>query len=106
LTKNPGPFMGSLTFEEPDLERFPCLGLGYEAGQLGGTAPCVLSAADEIVVKEFLSGKVTFSEIYTVLKTVLDRYQPRTAGSIDVLEREAMWAASETRKVINRVTRR
>lgn len=106
LTKNPGPFMGSLTFEEPDLERFPCLGLGYEAGQLGGTAPCVLSAADEIVVKEFLSGKVNFSEIYMILKTVLDRYQPRTAGSIDVLEREAMWAASETRKVINRVTRR
>ena len=44
----------SLTFEEPDLERFPCLRLAREAGEAGGTAPCVLNAADEVAVGAFL----------------------------------------------------
>ena len=89
IVKDTGAFAGTLTFQEPDLERFPCLSLGYEAGQLGGTAPCVLSAADEIVVEAFLSGEVKFTEIYTILKAVLDRCQPKPATSVDVLEQEA-----------------
>ena len=106
IVKDTGAFAGTLTFQEPDLERFPCLSLGYEAGQLGGTAPCVLSAADEIVVEAFLSGEVKFTEIYTILKAVLDRCQPKPATSVDVLEQEAKRAASETRKVIEKLARR
>lgn len=73
---------------------------------MGGTAPCVLSAADEIVVEAFLSGEVKFTEIYTILKAVLDRCQPKPATSVDVLEQEAKRAASETRKVIEKLARR
>jgi 1-deoxy-D-xylulose-5-phosphate reductoisomerase len=98
--------LGTLTFREPDLERFPCLGLGYEAGKMGGTAPCVLSFADEVVVREFMQGRVSFTKIYTILKTVLDRYQPKSPDSIEVLEQEAKWAESETRKAIDTIMRR
>ena len=100
------PFIGTLTFEEPDLERFPCLGLGYEAGQMGGTAPCVLSRADEIAVNAFLAGQISFVEIHKVLKSVLQNYQPRPADSVEVLEREARWAATEAEKVIAGITGR
>ncbi|MGI6620469.1 MAG: 1-deoxy-D-xylulose-5-phosphate reductoisomerase [Bacillota bacterium] len=103
---NTGFFTGTLAFEQPDLERFPCLGLGYEAGRMGGTAPCVLSVADEIVVEAFLSGEVKFTEIYTILKAVLDSCLPKPVTSVDVLEQEARWAAWETRRLINTLTRR
>ena len=98
-----GPALGTLTFHEPDFERFPCLGLGYQAGRIGGTAPCVLSMADEIVVREFLAGRVPFTKIYIILKTVLDRYQPKSPDSVEILEQEALWAESETRKTIHMI---
>lgn len=106
VVEQEAPLMGTLTFEEPDLERFPCLGLGYEAGQAGGTAPCVLSRADEIAVESFLSGRIGFVDIYEVLRRVLRNYQPKLADSVEVLEKEAKWAAAETEKVIAEVTGR
>jgi len=51
------------TFEPPDLERFPCLALAYEAARAGGTMPTVLNAANEVAVDQFLSGEITFTEI-------------------------------------------
>src|SRR5207237_970473 len=58
---------GSLTFEEPDLERFACLRLALEAGATGGTAPCVLNAADEVAVAAFLDGQIPFTGIPAVI---------------------------------------
>src|SRR3954453_13701643 len=52
--------LGSLTFEPPDLEAFPCLRLAREAARAGGTAPCVLNAANEIAVHAFLAGRLGF----------------------------------------------
>lgn len=100
------PVLGTLTFEEPDLERFPCLNLGYEAGRIGGTAPCVLSIADEVVVKSFLAGELSFTEIYDVLESVLSRCEPHKADSLESLEYAARWAESETRKIIDSSMRR
>ena len=53
--------VGELTFERPDLETFPCLRLAREAGEAGGTAPCVLNASDEVSVAAFLEGRIPFS---------------------------------------------
>ncbi len=50
--------VGELTFEPPDLETFACLRLALEAGRAGGTAPCVLNAADEVAVAAFLDGRI------------------------------------------------
>jgi len=70
--------LGSLTFEEPDLERFPCLKLAREAGEAGGTAPCVLNAADEIAVEAFLSEEIPFVSIPRVVARTLEE-MPATA---------------------------
>jgi 1-deoxy-D-xylulose-5-phosphate reductoisomerase len=64
--------VGSLTFEEPDLEAFPALGLAREAALAGGTAPCVLNAANEIAVHAFLRGEIAFLRIAEVIETALD----------------------------------
>ncbi|MGH2849188.1 MAG: 1-deoxy-D-xylulose-5-phosphate reductoisomerase [Solirubrobacteraceae bacterium] len=64
--------VGSLTFEEPDLEAFPALGLAREAALAGGTAPCVLNAANEIAVHAFLRGEIAFLRIAEVIEAALD----------------------------------
>ncbi len=63
--------MGELTFEEPDLETFACLRLALEAGAAGGTAPCVLNAADEVAVAAFLAGRIGFGAIPEAIERVL-----------------------------------
>lgn len=55
--------IGTLTFEKPDTERFPCLKLAYEAGRTGGTLPAAMNAANEAAVALFFKGKIGFSEI-------------------------------------------
>jgi 1-deoxy-D-xylulose-5-phosphate reductoisomerase len=55
--------IGTLTFEKPDTERFPCLRLAYEAGRIGGTLPAAMNAANEAAVALFFKGKIGFSEI-------------------------------------------
>ncbi len=62
---------GALTFEAPDLETFACLRLALEAGEAGGTAPCVLNAADEIAVAAFLADEIPFTGIAAVIERVL-----------------------------------
>ena len=64
--------VGALTFEEPDLERFSCLRLAREAGEAGGTAPCVLNAADEVAVAAFLDERIPFTAIPDVVARTLD----------------------------------
>jgi 1-deoxy-D-xylulose-5-phosphate reductoisomerase len=64
--------LGQLTFERPDFENFPCLRLAYDAARAGGTAPCVLNAADEVAVSAFLSGELSFNGISEVIERTLD----------------------------------
>jgi 1-deoxy-D-xylulose-5-phosphate reductoisomerase len=63
--------VGELNFEAPDLNTFTCLRLALEAGKAGGTAPCVLNAADEVAVAAFLAGQIDFTSIATVIDRVL-----------------------------------
>jgi 1-deoxy-D-xylulose-5-phosphate reductoisomerase len=65
------PAIGELTFEPPDLDVFPCLRLAREAGEAGGTAPCVLNAADEVAVGAFLDDRLRFTGIAEVVERVL-----------------------------------
>jgi 1-deoxy-D-xylulose-5-phosphate reductoisomerase len=64
--------IGELTFEAPDEETFPCLRLAREAGRAGGTAPCVLNAANEVAVAAFLDGRIPFTGIAEVVEGTLD----------------------------------
>jgi 1-deoxy-D-xylulose-5-phosphate reductoisomerase len=65
--------VGSLTFEPVDTDAFPCLRLAREAALAGGTAPCVLNAANEIAVHAFLERRLTFLGIPEVIEGTLDR---------------------------------
>ena len=63
--------LGALTFEAPDLAAFPCLRLAREAAEAGGTAPCVLNAANEVAVHAFLAGDLSFTGIARVIESTL-----------------------------------
>ena len=64
--------LGQLTFEAPDLDAFPCLRLAREAAEVGGTAPCVLNAANEVAVHAFLAGELSFTGIAEVIDRTLE----------------------------------
>jgi 1-deoxy-D-xylulose-5-phosphate reductoisomerase len=64
--------VGELTFEPPDDATFPCLNLARQAGEAGGTAPCVLNAANEIAVQAFLAGRVPFTAIAEIVEGTLE----------------------------------
>ncbi len=86
---------GSLTFEEPDLERFPCLSLAWKALEMGDSAPAALNAADEVAVKAFLEGEIPFMAIPEVIEKVLNEHQtfavnsPEDALAADEVARKA-----------------
>jgi 1-deoxy-D-xylulose-5-phosphate reductoisomerase len=80
---------GPLTFEEPDLDRFPALALAKAALSTGGTAPAVLNAADEVAVAAFLDRRIGFLDIARVVSETLermDRFKAPAPGIDDVLE--------------------
>ena len=82
-TLEPFSFIGSaLTFEEPDWDSFPLLGLGYEAGRRGGSAPATLNAADEIAVQAFLDGRIGFGVIAKVVAETLEKVPLRELHSV------------------------
>ena len=69
------PKIGFLSFFEPDLEKFECLNLAYSALDAGGTAPCILNAANEIAVDKFLSGKIKFTTIPSFIYKALEKIE-------------------------------
>jgi len=77
--------VGALTFEQPDLETFACLRLALEAGRAGGTAPCVLNAADEVAVGAFLEDRIAFTAIATVVEAVLEQMPAAPVAHFDDL---------------------
>jgi 1-deoxy-D-xylulose-5-phosphate reductoisomerase len=83
---------GSLTFEPVDLEAFPCLRLAREAALVGGTAPCILNAANEIAVHAFLAGRIPFTRIAEVIEATLGAVDSRPLSEFEILfaaDREA-----------------
>jgi 1-deoxy-D-xylulose-5-phosphate reductoisomerase len=74
-----------LHFEAPDTKTFRCLQLAYEAGRLGGGAPCVLNAANEVAVAAFLDGRLNFADIATVVESVLSKSPLEGVGDLESL---------------------
>ncbi len=66
----------TLTFEKPDLDRFPCLALAFESLKMGGSAPCVLNSANETAVSLFLNSKIKFMDIPDLVEKALFRHTP------------------------------
>jgi 1-deoxy-D-xylulose-5-phosphate reductoisomerase len=92
------PAVGALTFEAVDLDAFPCLRLAREAAREGGTAPCVLNAANEVAVHAFLEGNLRFLEIPMVIERTLSELGSEPVRAFESLyeaDRGARRAAGE-----------
>jgi len=89
--------VGTLQFERPDFERFPCLALAYTALRAGGTAPALLNAANEVAVQAFLDARIGFRDIDRVIAHVMDSIPHGAAASIAaVMAQDALARASAT----------
>src|SRR5882672_18899 len=91
-----------LDFAAPDLDKFPCLRLAYEAAEAGGTKSIALNAADEVAVAAFLDGQIGFSDIHTTIKAVLDETSDEHPESI----RTVLLCDSRAREVAKEVIAR
>jgi 1-deoxy-D-xylulose-5-phosphate reductoisomerase len=90
--------VGALTFEAVDIDAFPCLRLAREAAAAGGTAPCVLNAANEVAVHAFLERRLSFLGIPAVIEATLTRSPPEPVRAFESLyeaDREARAVAAE-----------
>jgi 1-deoxy-D-xylulose-5-phosphate reductoisomerase len=82
--------MAALEFHAPDMRRFPCLGLAFDALRAGGTAPALLNAANEVAVQAFLDRRIGFRDIDRVVRRVMDEEEHGAASSIEaVLDQDA-----------------
>ena len=75
----------TLTFEDPDFEKFPCLALAYQALKIGGTMPAVLNAANEIAVQAFLDNKIRLSDIPRIIESVMIEHEMQSASSLEAI---------------------
>jgi 1-deoxy-D-xylulose-5-phosphate reductoisomerase len=83
---------GSLTFEEPDVDRFPALALARTAGEVGGTLPAVLNAANEVAVDAFVNRKLTFPGITELVRRTMEAHKIVEHPSLDQILAADQWA--------------
>jgi len=91
--------IGKLHFSEVDFDRFRCLKMAYEAGKQGGTMTTVLNVANEEAVAAFLSGKISFLEIETLIENALDKHQLINEPSLD----DIIATGEETRRFVRKL---
>ena len=92
-----------LSFEQPDHQRFPCLGLAYDALRAGGTAPAILNAANEVAVEAFLAGRIPFTAIPAVIADTLSGIARTAADSLaQVLEADAAARRAASERILLR----
>jgi len=93
--------IGELTFEEPDRDRFPCLGLAFDAVGAGRSMPAVLNAANEIAVEAFLSDRIKFGEIARIVRATMEAHDPRPFSTIDEIIEVDRWARDKAAGFVN-----
>ncbi len=91
---------GTLTFEEPDMARFPALGLAFDALKAGRTYPAVLNAANEIAVAAFLDKKIGFTDIAATVDKTMQAHQAYTPVELDEYLQADRWARETAQKFI------
>ena len=90
-----------MDFEEPNLERFPCLRLAYEAIKKGGIIPTVLNAANEIAVEAFLNERVRFTDIPIIIKRCMEKFEAKPANTLDIILGADQQARLVSEQIIN-----
>jgi 1-deoxy-D-xylulose-5-phosphate reductoisomerase len=107
LGAKPGASALRYDFEAPDTERFPCVGLAYQALAAGGSLPAVLSAANEVAVEAFVEGKIAFGEISRIIENTMDCVgrEESTLDGIRAADRKARTTAQQMIEHIERPSR-
>ena len=95
--------IGALTFEQPDLNKFPCLDLAYKACQTGETLPAVLNAANEMAVQAFLKQRVPFVKIHEVIGKTMESHSVVTNPAFDDIIESDRWAREQARNLIDMI---
>ena len=93
-----------MDFEEPNLERFPCLRLAYKAIDLGGIIPTVLNAANEIAVEAFLNEQIRFTDIPLIIEGTMDKFTVSPASSIEIILETDQSAREVANQLISELT--
>ena len=96
--------IAQMSFQLPNEEQFPLLRLARQAGIEGGTAPTVLSAADEVAVHAFLDGKIGFIDIPAIVQQTLDAHDTAGVTNLDVVFAADEWARAHARDLVDRRT--
>ncbi|TCS93172.1 1-deoxy-D-xylulose-5-phosphate reductoisomerase [Hazenella coriacea] len=91
--------LSRLDFRAPDLERFPCLKMAYDAGRIGGTMTTVLNAANEIAVERFLNHELPFLAIEETVERALEAHDPVKDPTLEAIEEADQWARNFARNV-------
>jgi 1-deoxy-D-xylulose-5-phosphate reductoisomerase len=86
------PKLGTLTFEEPDVDRFPAIELARKAGEIGGTLPAVLNAANEIAVEAFVNRKINFPQITETVRRTMTAHKTVSHPTLDQILEADLWA--------------
>lgn len=94
---------GRLEFDQPDLQKFPCLSLAYRALRAGDGYPVVLNAANEVAVDAFLAGMLRFTGIPAVIERALDAHQASAVESLAEVRRLDAWAKAFSRDAVRRL---
>ena len=97
---------GRLDFEAPDYERFPCLALATTVAGLGGTAPAVMNAANEVAVNAFLERRLAFTDIAHVIDAVLQQHSVRSVDSLDDVLAADAWARQQAHAALAQPNRK
>jgi 1-deoxy-D-xylulose-5-phosphate reductoisomerase len=93
-----------MDFQEPNLERFPCLRLAYQAIHAGGVMPTVLNAANEIAVDAFLNERVRFTDIPVIIERCMEKFEAKVADSLEVILEADRQARSVSTQIIGELT--
>jgi len=91
----------SMTFKGPDLERFPCLAMAYDAGIKGGTLPAVMNAANEVAVKYFLQDKIGFMDIPRIIREMMEEHKITKNPSLEQVMEVDKKVKIEVEKIIS-----
>ncbi|MBW1893286.1 MAG: 1-deoxy-D-xylulose-5-phosphate reductoisomerase [Deltaproteobacteria bacterium] len=95
--------IGSLSFRKPDLKKFPCLAMAFDACREGGTLPAVLNAANEIAVQAFLEKRLLFPEIPDLIRKTMDRHHIDTKPDLNVIMEADRWARQEAENILKKI---
>ncbi len=93
--------LSKLTFENPDLEKFPCLALAYKALKQGGTMPATLNAANEIAVQAFLDNKIKLSDIAKINESVMNESKSEKVADLKTVLRADEWARNRAKEILS-----